>query len=449
MAAPKQNSPVQATESSTLKAAPQDPPAMKDPPSGTPATPHNAASTHMTFPMDPPAADATEPVEDPPELTYAGTEASAAYCTAKILLNDGEFDQALEIIGNAMARTMSRLPEESGTLHECMAPFYYLYGTTLLYSIEESSDNLGPEAPDEEDGGEDAEDIQIAWENLETSRHIVSMMRGKDSTDDKLTLDLAQIHMRLGDVQKANDRSAEALEDYRRALELRQPLLGMYNRKVADLYMQSAMVYMTLASAEGVSDAQKGEYTNQALEHYMACGKSFAGLIAFTCGHNPEVVTKDPEIFVGGKTSGMTEDELRVNQMSLTLKNIRDRVATMGVNDEQVHEWKEILTEIQETIDEAEQAGKAMTEVTEMKIQAKMAADAEVDTPNLDGSSTSIGFGGVTVAAVMANVTSLDVASTGGAKPMMVVRKKKKLDPPENDQKMPDEGNMSKRTKNV
>ena len=123
--------------------------------------------------------------------------------------------------------------------------------------------------------------------------------------------------------------------------------------------------------------------------------------------------------------------------------------SSLAVNDEQVHEWKEILTEIQETIDEAEQAGKAMTEVTEMKIQAKMAADAEVDTPNLDGSTTSIGFGGVTVAAVTANVTSLDVASTGGAKPMMVVRKKKKLDPPENDQKMPDEGNMSKRTKNV
>ena len=340
---------------------------------------------------------------------------------------DGAFDEAMEIIGSAMASTLLRLPEESGTLHECMAPFYYLYGTTLLYSIEETT-SLGPQLETDED---DADDLQISWENLETSRHIIAKMRETAPNDDKLTLDLAQIHLRLGDVQKANDQSEEALEDYRRALELRQPLLGLFNRKVADLYLLSAMVYMTMASAEGVSEELKGDYTNFALDHYLACGKSFAGQIAITCGHDPDFVTNDAETFLlgVGKSSGMTERELRINHMSLTMRSIRNRVAPMGVDDAQVQDYKEILTEIQETIDEAEKAGLAMAEVTEMKIQAKAAIDGEGEIQNGDGSITTIGFGGSAAVAASARAVSLDVAQTSGDnKSMMVVRKKKKMD---------------------
>jgi tetratricopeptide (TPR) repeat protein len=456
MAAPKQDSPYQATAAkdddataASLKpASPQDPPAVRGAPSGPPSTPAQQTSTENNLQKDAPGGDATEHFEDPPDLTYAGTEASDAYLLAKRLLADGDFDQAMDIIAAAMASTMSRLPEESSELHECMGPFYYLYGTTLLYSIEESATgNFGPE---EHQGEDDADDAQIAWENLDTSRVIVTKMREDASNDDKLTLDLAQIHMRLGDVQKANNRAADALEDYRRALELRQPLLGMYNSKVADLYMQTAMTYMTMASAEGLSRELKGDYTNKALEHYLACGKSFAGLIAFTCGHDPELATKDVDTSVGvGKTSGMTEEELRVNQMSLTLKVIRERVETMGTDDDQVQEWKEILMEIHETIDEAERAGKAMAEVMEMKVQAMAAADADGEIQNIDGSTTTFGFGGEAAAAATANLTSLDVATAaeGDAKPMMMVRKKQKRDVPAEDKQTSAQEDASKRAK--
>ena len=455
MAAPKQNTPIQANDTSFdktevasagLKPAPQNPPALKDPPMVPPGTPLKAVSTQKSAPEDPPATNATESfinVADQPDLTYAGTETSDAYLIAKSLLNDGAFDEAMEIIGSAMASTLSRLPEESGTLHECMAPFYYLYGTTLLYSIEEST-SLGPQSETDE---VDADDLQISWENLETSRHIIAKMCEAVPNDDKLTLDLAQIHLRLGDVQKANDQTEEALEDYRRALELRQPLVGMYNRKVADLYLLSAMVYMTMASAEGVSEELKGDYTIHALDHYLACGKSFAGQIAFTCGHDPEVVTKDAETFIlgVGKSSGMTEKELRINHMSLTMKSFRERVAPMGLDNAQVQDWKEILTEIQETIDEAEKAGLAMTEVTEMKIQAKAAVDGEGEIHNGDGSTTTIGFGGSAAAAASASAVNLDVVQTSGDnKSMMVVRKKKKIDSSE---QISMEGDASKRAK--
>jgi tetratricopeptide (TPR) repeat protein len=456
MAAPKQDSPHQAnaakddeaTVALSKPASLQDPPALKDPQCGPPSTPAKQTSTENILQNDAPGDDATQSSEDRPDLTYAGTEASGAYLLAKRLLADGDFDQAMEIIAAAMASTMSRLPEECSELHESMGPLYYLYGTTLLYSIEESATgNFGPE---EHQGEDDADDAQIAWENLDTSRVIVTKMRENASNDDKLTLDLAQIHMRLGDVQKANNRAADALEDYRRALELRQPLLGMYNSKVADLYMQTAMTYMTMASAEGLSEELKSDCTNKALEHYLACGKSFAGLIAFTCGFDPELATKDIDKTVGvGKTSGMTEEELRVNQMSLTLKVIRERVETMGSDDDQVQEWKEILTEIHETIDEAERAGKAMAEVTEMKIQAMAAADADGEIQNMDGSTTTFGFGSEAMAAVTANATSLDVATTGDgdSKPMMMVRKKQKRDVPTEDKQSSAQEDASKRAK--
>ena len=79
-------------------------------------------------------------------------------------------------------------------LQESLAPLYYLYGTTLLYSVEESDVmmakgggnaaadvELEPVEPRGEEEGEEAavavdpaEDLQIAWENLDLARSIVS-----------------------------------------------------------------------------------------------------------------------------------------------------------------------------------------------------------------------------------------------------------------------------------
>ena len=73
----------------------------------------------------------------------------------------GDFDNAMKTIGTAMGILTSQLTDSSDAVHPALAPLYYLYGTTLLYTIEESTDNL--QSPDQGgDGDDDADDTQIA-----------------------------------------------------------------------------------------------------------------------------------------------------------------------------------------------------------------------------------------------------------------------------------------------
>ncbi|EJK61074.1 hypothetical protein THAOC_18490 [Thalassiosira oceanica] len=213
--------------------------------------------------------------------------------------------------------------EEDGAppseLHESLGPLYYLYGTTLLYSVEESDAMMAAGAPavgaqrrpdggeegepEEGEGGEPssepadvevgqeeegegeaeapadpAEDLQIAWENLETARNILSRLvatfrggeeegsetkSGKSCGDEKaddevsalavnggapytpderssLLLDLAQVHTRLGDLQRSNSAMLPCVADYAAALTLRTEVLGEYDRRVADSHFSLA-----------------------------------------------------------------------------------------------------------------------------------------------------------------------------------------------------------------
>ena len=253
---------------------------------------------------------------------------------------------------------------------------------------------------------------------------------------EKLRLDLAQIHLRLGDLQKNNGRYHDAVSDYSKCLEVRMPILGMYHRKVADTFYNLALVHMSLAS-EGdkkdqkeviqMSNELREEYRAKALSNYLAAGKSFAGRIAFLCGESPESITAEAtEQEKGGKTSGMDEADLKVNATSLALKTIRSRVAKLQSESDAdtVFDLKEILDEIQETIDEAEAASKAIGIVSEMAQNAKAAAEGK-EVANGDGSTTTVGFG--------TTEASAKVAATP-LQPTLVVRKKKR---PSDDQKPP------------
>lgn len=424
MAAPSQTSPHQASEK--VAAAPKS----------DEAVPNVAAAAAPESPAAAPVA----PSAAPQDLTYQGTESSDTFLLAKRLLSDGDFDNAIETIGTALGSVMSQLPEDEADVHEALAPLYYLYGTTLLYSIEESSDNL--QAPALEEG--EADDSQIAWENLEAARHIIDKMMLKKQIEDKLSnklsLDLAQIHLRLGDLQKANGRYHDAISDYSKCLELRQPILGAYDRKVADTHYNLGLVYMSLGVSSKQQQQQEAapqqpaippqlfeEYRRKALTHYLAGGKAFAGQIAFLCSASPEEITSDENVKVvgGGKTTGMDEAELAASAISCTLKAIRARVAPLKGEDEAtIFDLKEILDEIQETIDEAESAKQAIEEVSELKAQAQAAAEGDGEVTNMDGSTTTIGFGAPAPAAAAAPAT------------MMVVRKKKKRSE-EEDSKMP------------
>jgi hypothetical protein len=270
---------------------------LKDPPTSssttssfsTPAavgtSPFLAVATTVAASKSPSIIESSSPVSVSTSscgssLTYERTESSQEYILAKELLSAGTFEEALSVIEQAIESTKTMLwiapsssmlgPTTASTstssflsssddyakvidLHESLAPLHYLYGTTLLYSLEEAKDDgmMGgggegtvlstggivvpsSEEPldkhqkdddnDEDDDGDDdakpaatavgmitnpwahlpstqpppgngddndnheddgnnnndtpddAEDIQIAWENLEAARTIVEEM---------------------------------------------------------------------------------------------------------------------------------------------------------------------------------------------------------------------------------------------------------------------------------
>jgi len=369
-------------------------------------------------------------------MTYEGTESSESFLLSKRFLAEGNFDGALEKIASNLQQsiesTSSKGEENKETttnadnnnnnnsLHESLAPLYYLYGTTLLYSIEESTDNLQQQQSGSDE--EDADDSQIAWENLETARLILDKMisSSEEKRLRKLRLDLSQIHLRLGDLQRFNGRYAEAATDYEKCITIREKYFGPYHRKVADTHYNLGLTYMSMAS-EGDKKKQKSDddtskkdeenHRNRALKQYLLGAKSFAGEIAQICGVKPEDIVSD--------ITTDENDENARSETSLALKEIRSRVLPLESETEKilVDDLKEILDEIQEIIDEAESAKKAIGEVSELKARAQAAAEGDGgEMLNPDGSTTTIGFGTTTAAA----------AQSSSPQPVMMVARKKK-----------------------
>ena len=203
---------------------------LKDPPpSSLPAPPAAAAASTA-------AASASAPP------SYKKSESCESYVLAKQLLNHDNFEEALAVIEDQLMTTTAEIRASLGLdassnanttnvhaeleteieLHEALAPLHYLYGTTLLYSLEEAkedgndtgammtaagaqaattatpaaasapadptnpwahlsgpAESAAPPAAAEPQAAADAaqaEDIQIAWENLEAARTIVEKM---------------------------------------------------------------------------------------------------------------------------------------------------------------------------------------------------------------------------------------------------------------------------------
>jgi hypothetical protein len=156
----------------------------------------------------PPPSESHTPSLPATTPTYASVEASENFRLAKDLLNAGSFEEALSVVEQELETIktllLARHAPETVDLHPSVAPLHYLYGTTLLYSLEESKDDHGQENvaaihmpqddvenenefpsaaaanadPQDEQGAvpEDAEDMEIAWENFEVARAIVEKM---------------------------------------------------------------------------------------------------------------------------------------------------------------------------------------------------------------------------------------------------------------------------------
>ena len=108
-----------------------------------------------------------------------------------------------------------------------------------------------------------AEDLQIAWENLDLARSIVSRLAGAEDEGPApapgqrtgLLLDLVQIHARLGDLQRANAAVLPCIDDYQAALDLRRDLLGPFDRRTADSHFSLAGVLPRPPAGRGTARA--------------------------------------------------------------------------------------------------------------------------------------------------------------------------------------------------
>jgi tetratricopeptide (TPR) repeat protein len=81
------------------------------------------------------------------------------------------------------------------------------------------------EAPTEED----AEDLQIAWENLEAARTIYEAS-GSDQ------LELARVHLRLGDVSNLNENFEGSIADFEKCLAIREELCEPHSKLLSEVH---------------------------------------------------------------------------------------------------------------------------------------------------------------------------------------------------------------------
>lgn len=453
------------------------------------------------------------PAVDGP-MTYTNTKNSTYYVKAKSHLQAGDFEAALSSIELGITSILSLLPEQN-ELHESIAPLYYLYGTTLLYSIEESQENpenqlmaaQQQEAEQDNDGG--AGDLQIAWENLETARNVLSRMCTDDKLNkelkEELVMDLAQIHGRLGDLSRHDGHYERAINDYELCCESRRNILigdKVWDRKIADVEYSLGMTCLSLA-AEGeknLVDAMEGNDEGKAGEtkssqsaavasldkavappqdddskvnlsperitalreksyrHYVQCSRILAGIIAIICSQNPsetaaadsnlehienKKMRSDDSKVGGGKTTGLDENRPVQEMASDALSILRKRVSTMKCDDAddnaKVHDIREMLDEIQETIDTSEKDREGLRDISLMRKKAEEDVknnDETVNPKESESGTTTIGFGQtgqtsdgkqtVTIGFAAQNVSSESTKKP--AVPMMVVKKKKKRD---------------------
>jgi len=296
-----------------------------------------------------------------------------------------------------------------------------------------------------------------------------------------IELDLAQIYVRLGDLNKANGHFKACISDYKSALKLRMKHMGKYCQKTSDSHYCLAQAYTNLAAGEEDSeeakstDAEKKAWNLDSIKQYFECGLCFSGMAA-------DMVKVDPTFksIVDSSASNNDDDEdeedegdaaaaPQVNTHASKLKAIKAKLesfelyaappvrpntedeAAKAAWEEQVKKQKEAMSDeqdqfmfcyemIEEMIECVESADKNM-EVLHKAKENKEKAEEEGGAPS---NGTMIGFGGGASGGVKAEGTSSGGQTTFGfgggsafapptatatattAAPMMVVTKKKK-----------------------
>lgn len=198
-----------------------------------------------------------------------------------------------------------------------------------------------------------------------------------------------------------------------------------------------------------LSEKEKVEFRQVSLEHHLACGVTFVGLMAAMCGEDAGKLTNvdwnenSASARVAVAASRPATASTSANYHSKTMATLRQRVAslqppTIDTVREEFNNLKEMMDEIQEAMDSAEETEEGLKILGEIK-KHEMKQNGEED-ENLGveeklerGIITTIGFGAPSSSAVN-TVNAFGISTTAAAAAttmtaahtMMVVKKKRK-----------------------
>ncbi|KAJ3271434.1 hypothetical protein HDV01_006640 [Terramyces sp. JEL0728] len=189
---------------------------------------------------------------------------------AYILLQEGTQALALGLYDDAaekLAIAVELQVKHLGQYALEVAPTFYLYGKALLAVGAQKNSVLGEKADqpvqeqqinnpnfsfqgDEEDLEDDegkvldeielppADDLELAWENLDVARLIFSTQ-----TDEKSIHQLAEVHLSLGDVSLESENFEQAIKDFETALGLKKEHFGGNYRELAEAHFKLALSF--------------------------------------------------------------------------------------------------------------------------------------------------------------------------------------------------------------
>lgn len=205
------------------------------------------------------------------------------------------------------------------------------------------------------------------------------------------------------------------------------------------------------APKEHLTEEEKAEFRRRSLEHYLACGAAFAGLLAEACGENGDELTRvanegasAPSGVAAAASAGAASAAASAGRHSATMAALRERVSSLrppASAKEDFDDLREMLDEIQEAMDTAEETEEGLRSLGEMKANEMKKHDAKrnggaVGTEGGDGgATTTIGFGsasgagGFGAASGVGTANAFGGAATATAAPTMMVVKKKKKKP--------------------
>lgn len=144
---------------------------------------------------------------------------------------------------------------------------YFQLGNSLLEKIEQSTDVFSAEknlkiraVENESEKSEEVDSIQVAWENLEYARIIMSTQIQNSSlseTERNLWKSrLANTYLRLGECQVWKEDFAGGVDEYGKCLDLLEQIKESINpRRISEVHFQKANAYLYLMGEDSLEQA--------------------------------------------------------------------------------------------------------------------------------------------------------------------------------------------------